>query len=196
LSTIDDFLEDIDRAWSARDGAPVELRVIGSTALFLQTTYERGTKDSDVVETDQLTVDVRERLMKLAGRGSRLHTKHRLYLDIVSPNVPLIPPDPTWHHYPAGLRHFRVLTLDVTDVVVSKLKRWSSNDRDDVRAMVERGWVDHDELIRRFRALVESMRFDARCDLLPAMDERIHRIESDWFLVAATPFEFPEAEFR
>ena len=35
--------------------AKVRLRVIGSSALMLQTDYARGTKDSDVLETADLT---------------------------------------------------------------------------------------------------------------------------------------------
>ena len=196
MITFDEFLEELDGRWTDSSGSRITLRVLGSTALFLQTTYVRGTKDGDVFETDQIDRQTRERLLAIAGPGTQMHHRHRIYLDIVARGVPLLPPDPLWHGYPLALVHFDVVVLDITDVVVSKLKRWNANDRDDVRAMVTMGHVDHDHLVERFSMVMERYKFDARSDLLPVMAERLNEIESDWFVVDETPFDFPEDVFR
>ncbi len=68
---IGDFFEELDGLWTAGGtgaSAKVRLRLIGSTALMLQTSYARGTKDSDVLETSDLTDDVRRRLRERAGK--------------------------------------------------------------------------------------------------------------------------------
>ena len=51
MPLINDFFIDIDRHWGASTEGKIPLRIIGSSALMLQTNYERGTKDSDVLET-------------------------------------------------------------------------------------------------------------------------------------------------
>lgn len=81
------FLEGLDSVWAERS-AKIELKVIGSTALMLQADYERGTKDSDVLETEALDPETQKRLLALAGQGIALHRRHRLYLDIVGNGVP------------------------------------------------------------------------------------------------------------
>lgn len=52
---VEELLWDIDQSWVADGPDKVTLRIVGSSALFLQTDYRRGTKDSDVLETAELT---------------------------------------------------------------------------------------------------------------------------------------------
>lgn len=132
----------------------------------------------------------------MAGPGTRLHDTHRVYLDVVAAHIPLLPPDPLWHHYPLPLDHFDIVVLDIADVLVSKLKRWNANDRADARAMIEGQHVDHDTLVQRFSATIEKYKFDGRADLLPLMADRLNRAEANWFLTDETAFDFPEDVFR
>lgn len=69
----DAFFQDIDGAWPDDGAAPIPLRLIGSTALMLQTDYHRGTNDSDVFETTDLVRETKEGLVQLAGKGTPLH---------------------------------------------------------------------------------------------------------------------------
>jgi hypothetical protein len=122
--------------------AKIRLRIIGSSALMLQTDYERGTKDSDVLETNDLTAGIKKRLLDLAGAGTPLHEKHRLYIEFVSSGIPFLPQVALYHPVVAlnaALSHFDLEVLDVVDVVVAKLKRFHASDRDDVDAMVKKG---------------------------------------------------------
>lgn len=186
------FLEDLDHAWGDAGGPPLELRVIGSTALFLQTEYERGTKDSDVLETTQITPELQEELQRLAGPGSALHTKHRVYLDVVKKGIPMLPPEPLWHYYNLRLENFTLYVLDVADVVASKLKRFNHNDRDDIQNMIYKNQVNHNTLVSRFREIINRYRFDGMSHHLHKMAKNLNEAEKDWFLVEETLF--PELE--
>ena len=62
------FLRDLDRQWPTV-GEKIPLKVLGSTALMLQTPYVRGTKDSDVLGMDPVLGEVATKLIELAGVG-------------------------------------------------------------------------------------------------------------------------------
>jgi hypothetical protein len=57
VQVVRDFFVEIDRLWPQREasGSKVRLSLIGCGALMLQARYVRGTKDSDVFETADLT---------------------------------------------------------------------------------------------------------------------------------------------
>lgn len=194
MSPIDAFLIDLDRAWDGPPGPKICLRIIGSTALMMQTSYARGTKDRDVLEADVLRGEVGTRLKALAGPDSRLHVKHRVYLDIVGRGIPFLPRVPEFLPVPgldAQLAHFHIETLSVLDTVVSKLKRFNANDIDDIEAMVRLDLVDPERLIERFRSAVDGFLGDARADDLPRYIRHLHRVERDFLMKVETPIELP-----
>jgi len=194
MSRIADFFADLDRQWRAAPSTPVPLRLIGSTALMLQTRYERGTKDSDILETGELTAEVRASLLAVAGPGTPLHTRHRMYLEFVLGGIPFLPQRPTWHRVDVpglALRHLEVHALDIVDVVVSKLKRFSASDLGDIAAMIERGHVAHGDLVARFLAAVDMFAYDARGDDLPGVIDNLHRVERDLLGVDETSIALP-----
>ena len=154
MNPIEAFIAAIDAAWPGPPAPRIELRVLGSSSLFLQCDYRRGTKDSDVIETAQVSGDVLAALKDLAGKGTPLHERHRLYLDVLAARFPFLPPEPMWwpmDELTGRLTHFSVAVLDPTDVVISKLPRFHANDVQDIRAVILRGLVDHGELVARFR---------------------------------------------
>jgi hypothetical protein len=91
-----EFLTELDRLWGPLPSRKLRLSVIGSAALMLQADYERGAKDSDLLETAALDPLTRERLLLLAGPGTKLHARHRMYLEIVSSGFPFLPQQPRW----------------------------------------------------------------------------------------------------
>ena len=189
------FFTEIDRAWSqgAREDK-VRLRIIGCGALILQASYERGTKDGDVFETAELTGTTKQRLLEIAGPGSELHRRNRLYIDIVGNGIPFLPHVPLWHpllELNATLAHLELVVLDVVDVVVSKLKRFSSNDQSDIDAMIDLELVPHERLIERFCAAVDEFSGDARASDLPKYVANLHRVERDMLGVSETEIELP-----
>jgi hypothetical protein len=187
------FLTELDRTWPHATEPRIRLKIIGSTALMLQANYMRGTKDSDVLETEELTVEVKQELLRLAGRKSELYRKHKLYIEFVGGGLPFLPPSPVWCDPPGlgNLEHFQILTLDIVDVVVSKFARFSANDVSDIEAMVSRDLVPHDKLIDRFRSAMIGFEMDARADRLPRFIERLHEVESDIFGIEPTNIEIP-----
>lgn len=170
MPLLHDFFREIDARWNGPPGTRVRLRILGSSALILQTDYERGTKDSDVLETHDVTADVKKRLLDLAGAGTDLHTRHRIYLDVVPNGIPFLPRRAVYHGLTdlnATLRHLALEVLDVVDVVVAKLKRFHANDRSDIAAMVDLDLVPHEQLVSRFREAADSFAGDARVEELP-----------------------------
>jgi hypothetical protein len=165
VRALEEFFRDVDAQWRSRwpGDAKIGLRIIGSTALMLQTSYVRGTKDSDVLETTSLTDEIKTRLLAIGGKDSRLFDRHRIHLEIVASGIPFLPQDPVWHPLDAlnaDLDRFRIEALDVVDVVVSKFKRAHAADMDDVAAMVDAGVVPHVRLIERFRSAVNLFSCD------------------------------------
>jgi hypothetical protein len=189
------FLDDLDDRWTYALPDRLPFRVIGSTALFLQTDYERGTKDGDVLRAERDGFDdaVCSELERLAGRNADVFDRHGMYLDLVRGSLPYLPVDPVWHRYPALWKHFDVTVLDVADVCVSKLKRWVGSDREDVSQMIQRSALEHPRFVERFRSMIERNGFDGRADeLLPLMVDRLHEVERDLFaLDQVTLVELP-----
>ncbi len=195
MPLVDDFFRDIDGRWGTPAAAKIRLRIIGSSALMLQTDYERGTKDSDVLETNDLTAGIKKRLLDLAGAGTPLHERHRIYIEFVSSGLPFLPQVALYHRVVplnAPLRHFDLEVLDVVDVVVAKLKRFHAGDRDDVDAMVKKGLVPHQQLVSRFRDAVDYYSCDARVADLPRYVSNLHVVERDFLGEAETDIELPE----
>jgi hypothetical protein len=161
--------------------------------LLLQTDYQRRTKDSDVLETAELDEGIRGRLLTLAGQGSKIHRRHQIYLEVVSPGLPLLPQRPRWvpvTGLTSQLVHFQIEALDVVDVVVSKLKRFHANDQHDIQAMIDIGRVEHDLLLDRFRSAMEVHSLDARANEdLPRCVRNLHRVERDFFLMDESSFD-------
>jgi Nucleotidyltransferase of unknown function (DUF6036) len=194
MTPVESLLHEIDTRWKLQAAAKIPLHFIGSTALLLQTQYNRGTKDGDVLETAELVAEARDHLLELAGEHTSLHKRHRLYIDIVSNGLPFLPHPPKYHPVQslASLLHFEVFTLDVIDIVVSKFKRFHANDQADIIAMIDADHVPHAKLIERFRSAFDVFLGDARAEELPRYVRNLNRIERDQFEVDATEFEYPE----
>ncbi len=195
MPPIYDFLGDLDRGWRSTSTEKLSLKIIGSTALMLQADYERGTKDSDVLETPQIDRDTQGRVLGIAGKGSPLHRKHKIYVEFVASGLPFLPQVSRWLDVPElnrDLEKFRIEVLDVVDVVVSKLKRYHSDDRRDIEAMIDRNLVPHHRLIERFKAAVDFYADGAMAEeALPRCIRNLHGVERDMFGKEPTPIELP-----
>lgn len=81
MTVVDEFFREIDRRWNHPTTDRITLNIIGSGALMLQAQYERGTRDSDVLETESLTPPIKDALLALAGRSTKLAAQTGMYLD-------------------------------------------------------------------------------------------------------------------
>lgn len=100
MSLIENFFVELDRAWKRPPKERIPLRVIGSAALMLRTDYERRTKDGDVIETDDLTEEIKKELLGVAGQGTDMHRRWNTCLDIVIRGLPFFPQRPQYHPIP------------------------------------------------------------------------------------------------
>jgi len=194
MSQVEDFFNDLDRSWPLGAGAPVTLRLLGSTALILQTSFQRGTKDGDILETDQITVEIESALLAIAGKDTAIHRRHRMYLEFLSAAFPFLPFDPLWHAVVPSApdyQHFRLEVLDVVDVVIAKLARFHKTDRDDIAAMAERDLIEPRRFAERFQSAVRGWWHDSRADDLPRIVRNFHQVQSDELFVWPSRVELP-----
>lgn len=192
MSPVEAFLRELDRLWDGEDR--VTLRVIGSVALMLQVPFVRPTKDSDVLEVASLSEDARHRLRTLGGEKTPLAERHRIYLDIVPAALPFLPKPPVFHRseeLSAKLQHFEVEVLDVIDVVVSKLKRFSVNDQGDIEEMANLGAVDPTLFLERFKNALDANSMSAVADDYPMIVDNFHAVQRDWLFVDESDVELP-----
>src|SRR5712691_1297162 len=125
---------------------------------MLQTSYTRGTKDSDVLETDEVTENVAKHLIEIAGPGTDIHKRRGMYIDVVRRGIQFRRQSPLYHQLSklsAELQHFDVEVMSVSDVIVGKLARFNANDRSDIDAMVGLGVVAHNDIVWCFREALE-----------------------------------------
>lgn len=194
MAPIKEFLVEIDAKWKPLGGEPFPLQVIGSAALMLQTDFVRGTKDGDVLESSDGNPGIKEQLEALAGRNTDLHLRHRLYIDVVKEAILFLPPKPVFLPLAkVPLKNFRLEVLDITDVVLSKLKRLNADDLGDTRAMSARGLIDHPRLVARFRAATDWFGMDARANQLPRTLKNLHTVEREILGVPLSDIELPES---
>lgn len=194
MKPVEAFIVDIDQAWRLESDAKVELKILGAGALLLQAGYGGGTKDSDIFETASLTPQIQAHLLELAGRGTKLATRHGMYAEIVRNGVPFLRQEALWNPQTTlngQLQKLRIEALDVVDVVVSKLKRLSPSDEDHIEAMIEKELVPHQALVACFREAVDYYLGDARAEDLPQYVANLHRVERDVYGVEPTEIELP-----
>jgi len=190
---IERFLRDIDDQWPL-GGPRIPLKVLGSTALMLQTTFLRGTKDSDVLGVEPVIGGIADALLALAGKDTLLHRQHQVYLDVVGAGVPFLPHPPRWNpveRLSASLGSFDILALDITDVVVSKLKRFHDNDKSDIKAMIDLDLVDHQDMVARFLSAADVFSMDARAHQITRYAKNLNWVEREYLGAPETAYELP-----
>src|ERR1700722_7313634 len=130
--------------------AAVELHCLGGFVVTQQYGIGRETSDIDFLSSAARSRD--DKVEALAGLGSALHRKYRVYLQYVGVATPpcnyatrLQPmfPDESW-------KRLRLLALDPTDVALSKLERNAERDRDDVLRLARAGFVNVQALKARY----------------------------------------------
>jgi hypothetical protein len=121
------FLTDLDRLVTH----DVQLHCCGGFVVTVLYGLARTTADLDVLSIVPYG-DQRD-LAAFAGRGSDLHRRHHVYLDVVTVAThPDSYESRLTEMFPDTLRHLRLLALDPYDLALTKLTRNSDRDRADV----------------------------------------------------------------
>lgn len=108
----------------------------------------RSTSDVDFL---CVVPNVQGFLTDIAGKGSALHRKHKLYLDAVTVATP--PEDYEHRLVPMFARswtHLRLHALEAHDIAVSKLERNYERDRNDVQQLARAGHLNRETLRDRY----------------------------------------------
>src|SRR2546425_9975923 len=112
--TLQSFLSDIDATF-AED---VELHSLGGFVITVLYDLPRPTADVDVIAiTPRSEI---ESLMDLAGQGSELHRRHKVYLQLVGvATVPDGYEERLSVLFPEAFKHLRIHALDPYDLALS-----------------------------------------------------------------------------
>ncbi len=138
------LLEALDRDLAG----PSELHCFGGFVVAEHHGLLRATADVDVLGsrgTDLATI------ARLAGKGSPLHAKHKVYVDVVT--IADVPDDYDTRLIDmnvAGLKHLRLRAFERHDLVLAKLARNIDRDREDVTALARGPGLDVEVLRERY----------------------------------------------
>ena len=146
------FLEELDDLLDER----FEIHCIGGFAAVVAYNLPRSTNDLDYFT---LTPHNRMRdIERLAGRGSPLERKYKVHVHRAA--VASLPEDyeaRLRHLYPGLFSHIRLCVPDPYDLVLSKLSRNSTTDREDVRHLATelslRPNILRDRYVRELRTI-------------------------------------------
>lgn len=192
MSRINQLFTAIDNGWKPIGKEPITLQIVGSTALMVQCSYARGTKDADIIDLSTSVPEATKQLELLAGKQSNICKQFHIYLDLVSSGIMFKPSKPIFHAVKAiQLKNFVITAMDITDVVVSKLKRFNSNDRDDIRAMVQQKHIRHARLVERFKLAIDGYSMDARAEEFHKYIKNLNEVERDMLLVPESSIDLP-----
>jgi hypothetical protein len=140
------FLSEIDD----RASQNLELHCIGGFAVSLRYGLNRPTGDIDVVEVKP--ADAKPWLAQIAGAGSALHRKHKIYVQVVT--VASIPEDyesRLTELFAGRFKRLRLFVPDPYDLALSKLTRNSDIDMEDVKHLANECQLDLDQLRDRYQ---------------------------------------------
>jgi hypothetical protein len=145
------FLNGLDEALVPHAGGEqLTLYHIGRSSLVWKYGFATATADVDVVHPNG-TVRLLGIALQLFGKGTAKAREHGLYLEQVPPGLP-----PIWW----GCRNratevvenwkvIRLYHLDAHDMVITKLKRFSIKDQEDIGQLCDLGVVDMETLRTR-----------------------------------------------
>ncbi len=134
------FFADVDRAFHEE----LTLHCCGGFVVTQLYGVVRTTSDVDFLDA---VPNMSGYLVEIAGRGSRLHRKHHVYLDAVTIATP-----PEHYEkrmvqlYPGLWQYLRLCALEVHDIALSKLERNSERDRYDVQQLARAGYLNPETL--------------------------------------------------
>jgi hypothetical protein len=120
------FLRDIDDLLENE----THFHCLGGFVVTVVYGAKRSTSDLDLISTLRTEPDLLDR----AGEGSRLHKKHKVYLDQVTiAQLPQNYEDRLTEIFSGTFESLRLFALDPYDIALSKIERNIERDRDDVK---------------------------------------------------------------
>lgn len=113
------------------------LEILGGFVIMILYNASRTTADVDVVSVIPKTETAH--LIEIAGLGSPLHKKHRIYLDRVGiATLPENYEDRLTEIFAGSFQNLRLLALDPYDIALAKIERNIDRDREDVKFLAHK----------------------------------------------------------
>jgi Nucleotidyltransferase of unknown function (DUF6036) len=145
-------------------GEDVALHLCGGFVVTQLYEVARTTSDVDFLS---VVPNLRANLVEIAGKGSPLHSEHKIFLDPVTVATPpenyqdrLVP------MFPDAWSRLQLYALEAHDLALSKLERNIERDRDDVHQLARAGHIRPDVLRDRYYSeLRPNLANEARHDL-------------------------------
>jgi hypothetical protein len=132
---------------------PADFHCLGGFVVSQHYEFGRETVDLDVLAV--IPRELVERVVQLAGAGSVLHKKHRVYIDHVGMasypvnyEARLIRAFPVWSKV-------RLWALEPHDLALTKLEPSNERDIRDVILLAQAGLINRDTLVSRFETELE-----------------------------------------
>jgi hypothetical protein len=145
------FLEAIDAelAGHATPGERLDLYLLGRSALIVRYGLTLATKDVDLVTRGE-EPRLQKTAFELFGKGAALAQTWGLYLEAVPEDFPPVPGSyrSLSADLPGDWQVIRPKMLDPHDLAVTKLRRFHSGDRQDLRILCDSGDLTTDGLMR------------------------------------------------
>lgn len=141
-----EFLQALD----AKVSEVCKLSCFGGFAVTMRYGISRLTSDIDVLDVaPRSAVDT---LLREGGQGSPLAIEHKVYFDFVGvANPPYDYESRLSAMYPGAFRHLHLMVMDPYDVALTKLKRDSDKDFQDVLQLAEKIPFDLDLFEKRYK---------------------------------------------
>jgi|SRR5580692_11235438 hypothetical protein len=146
------FLEEVDALLSE----PVELHCIGGFAVVAAYYLPRSTNDLDYYTP--IPVDCGENLEQLAGQGSALARKYKVHVHRAAvASLPMNYEERLTEPFAGRFHNIRLFVLDPYDLVLSKLSRNASRDREDVALLAKTLNLDAATLRERYEREMKNV---------------------------------------
>jgi hypothetical protein len=161
---------------------PTELHCLGGFVILEMYGLQRITADVDVLKA---TGTDSGELICIAGQGSALHKRYKVYLDVVTvASVPENYEDRLIDLLPETFEKLRLRGFERHDLVLAKLARNIDRDREDVRTIAARPGLDPVLLRARYQAelrfkLGRPEREDLTLDLWIEIIEEVQSRKTD-----------------
>jgi hypothetical protein len=142
------FLKEVDQSLDSE----ISFHCFGGFAITVLFGLPRETADMDVVGA--VVRDRHDELQLIAGKGSRLHQKHKVYLDLVG-TIAVLPDSYDERLIPIEtgfLNRIRLHAMEPHDIILAKLGRDAPKDNHDVRYLAKVAELDTDLLRSRYRS--------------------------------------------
>lgn len=138
------FLRELDEGLKV----PTELHCLGGFVVAECYGLTRATADIDILESKG--TDLAD-IARLAGRGSKLHSRHKVFVDVVTvADVPVGYEQRLNPVLGGSLKNLRLRVFERHDLVLAKLTRNSDRDRADVESIAAGPGLEVDTLRRRY----------------------------------------------